>query len=89
MMLFAALTISVAANAKPILAFHEANSSTYFWEDGGKIYVHCGDNCKGNLITSYQENPYANANYCAPGKSWCTCYKYCFNYNGTTYYFNL
>ena len=37
---------------------------------------------------SYQANPYANSNMCAPDMNWATCYKYCFTYKGKTYFFN-
>ena len=90
MMLFAALTISVAASACDyITAFSAKDVSEGFYVESGKIYVNNCSNTK-NIVATYSKNPYNNSNYCAPTeKRWCACFEYCFTYNGKTYYFNL
>ena len=87
MMLFAALSISVAACAcSQVTAFSGKYESAQFCVNSpndGAVYL---NNVK---IATYTKNPYKNANYCAPDKNWSTCYEYCFSYDGKTYFFNL
>ena len=89
MMLFAALTLSIAANAAPVTAFCDKYDSMGFYEDNGKIYQLNGGGNRGSFICEYRKNPYANSKMCAPDMNWATCYEYCFSYNGKTYFFNL
>ena len=90
MMLFAALSISVAASACDyITAFSDKNESEGFYVENGKVYI---KNCTytSNIVATYSKNPYNNANSCAPtDKRWSTCFEFCFTYGGKTYYFNL
>lgn len=88
-MLFAALTLSIAANAASVTAFCEKYDSMGFYAYDGSIYVLTSNGTKGNYICDYRKNPYANSKMCAPDMNWATCYEYCFSYNGKTYFFNL
>lgn len=87
LILFCALfTLTIAANAAND-CYTPAFASTY-----ESIEVHIYSNghvhLNGNYIATYRKNPYANSNMCAPDMNWSTCYKYCFSYNGKTYFFN-
>ena len=86
LILFCALfTLTITANAA--FCNTPAFSSTYesievkIYNDGD-VYLN------GNYIAKYRKNPYANSNMCAPDMNWSTCYKYCFSYNGKTYFLN-
>lgn len=89
MMLFAALSISVAASACDyVTAFSDKYESAGFYVQSGKVYI---KDCShtSNFVATYSKNPYKNAEYCAPNKSWSTCYDFCFTYDGKTYFFSL
>ena len=80
----ALFTFTIAANAEQcnVSAFYDTYGSI------SVIYV-----CDSHVVVdgwqiSYQNNPYANSNMCAPNMNWATCYKYCFTYKGKTYFFN-
>ena len=88
-MLFAALTLSIAANAVSVTAFCEKYDSMGFYEYYGSIYELTSSGNRGDYICDYRKNPYANSKMCAPDMNWATCYEYCFSYNGKTYFFNL
>lgn len=88
--LFAALSISVAANAgTSIVAFSDVNTTQQFcavlYGSSGLIY----DKCEGDKIAEFSTNSYYNSKNCAPNWAWSSCFKYCFSYNGTTYFFNF
>ena len=83
-MLFAALSFSIAVNAKIVPAFSSAFASIQVDVKDGWVYKN------GEVISkSYSNNPYYNDKMCAPDWGWATCYKYCFSYNGSTFFFNL
>ena len=84
MMLFAALSFSIAASAGcNTSAFCKKYESVQIQVNKGQGYVIIdGTKC------SFSKNPYANSQMCAPDKSWATCYEYCFSYDGKTYFFN-
>ena len=84
-MLLAALSLSIAVNAKVVPAFSSAFASIEIdvWNDGT---IHKD---KEQIATTYSNNPYYNDKMCAPDWGWATCYKYCFSYNGSTFFFNL
>ena len=85
MMLFAALSISIAANAKIVSAFSSAFASIEVDAIESNHEIRKG----GKTIATFSENPYHNDKMCAPDWGWATCYKYCFSYNGSTFFFNL
>ena len=82
-MLFAALSLSIAVNATVVPAFSSAFASIEVDVINGYVYK------DGNNIATYTNNPYYNDKMCAPDWGWATCYKYCFSYNGSTFFFNL
>lgn len=82
-MLFAALSLSIAVNAKVVPAFSSAFASIEVDVRDGNVYK------GGELIAHARNNPYYNDKMCAPDWGWSTCYKYCFSYNGSTFFFNL
>lgn len=86
LILFCALfTLTIAANATdcqtPAFASTYESIEVKIYSDGRVFH-------NGNHIATYRKNPYANSNMCAPDMNWSTCYKYCFSYNGKTYFFN-
>lgn len=87
MMLFAALSISVAANAAcgNVVAFTSVTESAQFEACTQAQTI----KLDGSIVATYSKNPFHNDSMCSPGKKWCTCFEYCFSYKGTTYYFNL
>lgn len=90
MMLFAALTISISANAASytVVAFCNTHESITVFANTDNLSIF-KDPSEETYIAPYKRNPYANSNMCAPNMNWATCYEYCFSYEGTTYYFNL
>lgn len=80
-MLFAALAISLSANA--ITAYCAPYESIEVKIDHDAVKLN------GTVISHYSVNPYKNSNMCAPDMNWATCFDYCFSYNGKTYFFNL
>ena len=88
-MLFAALSLSIAANAKVVPAFSSAFASIQV-DARSESEISTGTVFKdGEEIAKYSNNPYYNDKMCAPDWGWATCYKYCFSYNGSTFFFNL
>lgn len=82
-MLFAALAISLSANAETAFCAPYESIEVTISKAGKSVFL---DN---SVISHYSVNPYKNSNMCAPNMNWATCFDYCFSYNGKTYYFNL
>lgn len=88
-MLLAALSLSIAVNAKVVPAFSSAFSSIEVDARTDKEVCSGAVYKNGEKIATYSNNPYYNDKMCAPDWGWATCYKYCFSYNGSTFFFNF
>ena len=88
MSLFAALLFAGMIYACDVPAFCEKYESVQVDYSPGTSYGSCGYVRINEEIIYVRENPYANSNMCAPDMNWATCFKYCFSYNGKTYFFN-